>query len=81
MSGPMDMIFGVFSETDARLLKKYNLCFWSLAKTQAMLSLSNYNRTLQELFRMALIKSLAFVVFEILSNLVSMQNFLNANNC
>ena len=37
----MDMIFGVFSETDARLLKKYNLCFWSLAKTQAMLSLSN----------------------------------------
>ena len=77
----MDMIFGVFSETDARLLKKYNLCFWSLAKTQAMLSLSNYNRTLQELFTMALIKSLAFVVFEILSNLISMQNFLNANNC
>ena len=29
---------------------------------------------------MVLIKSLAFVVFEILSNLVSMQNFLNANN-
>ena len=39
------------------------------------------NRTLQELFRMALIKSVAFVVFEILSNLVSKQNFLNANNC
>ena len=32
------------------------------------------NRTLQELFRMALIKSVAFVVFEILSNLVSKQN-------
>ena len=39
------------------------------------------NRTLQELFRMALIKSVAFVVFEILRNLISMQNFLNANNC
>ena len=33
------------------------------------------------LFKMALIKSLAFIVFEILSNLVSMQNVLNANNC
>ena len=33
------------------------------------------------LFKMALIKSLAFIVFEILRNLVSMQNFLNANNC
>ena len=30
---------------------------------------------------MVLIKYVAFVVFEILSNLVSMQNFLNANNC
>ena len=39
------------------------------------------NRTLQELFRIALIKSVTFVVFEILSNLVSMQNVLNANNC
>ena len=39
------------------------------------------NRTLQELFRMVLIKSVAFVVFEILSNLVSMPNFLNAYNC
>ena len=39
------------------------------------------NGTLQEPFRMDLIKSLTFVVFEILSNLVSMQNFLNANNC
>ena len=39
------------------------------------------NRTLQKLFRMVLIKSVAFVVFEILRNLVSMQNFLNANNC
>ena len=38
------------------------------------------NRTLQELFRMVLIKSVAFVVFEILSNIVSMQNFLNASN-
>ena len=39
------------------------------------------NRTLQEFFRMVLIKSVAFVVFGILSDLVSMQNFLNANNC
>ena len=30
------------------------------------------NRTLKELFRMPLIKSVAFVVFEILSNLDSM---------
>ena len=34
------------------------------------------NRTLQKLFRMVLIKSVAFVIFEILRNLVSMQNFL-----
>ena len=39
------------------------------------------NRTLQKLFRMVLIKSVAFVVFETLRNLVSMKNFLNANNC
>ena len=39
------------------------------------------NRTLQVLFRMVLIKSVAFVVFEIFCNLVSMQIFLNANNC
>ena len=39
------------------------------------------NRNLQELFRIALVKSVAFVVFEIFCNLVSMQNFLNANNC
>ena len=40
-----------------------------------------FNRTLQELFRIVLIKPVAFVVFEILRNLISMQNFLNANNC
>ena len=39
------------------------------------------SRALQELFGMALIKFVAFVVFEILSNFVSMQNFLNTNNC
>ena len=39
------------------------------------------NRTVQELFRIALIKSMTFVVFEILSNLVSMPNCLNAYNC
>ena len=39
------------------------------------------NRTLQELFIMFLIKSVTFLVFEILRNLVSMQNILNANNC
>ena len=27
MSGPMDMIFGIFSETDVSLLKKYNSVF------------------------------------------------------
>ena len=46
MRGPMDMIFGVFSDTYARLLT-----------------------------------FVAFVVFEILLNLVSMQNLLNVNNC
>ena len=30
---------------------------------------------------MVLLNSVAFVVFKILRNLVSMQNFLNANNC
>ena len=39
------------------------------------------NRTLQELFRTTLIKPVAFAVFEILRNLISIQNFLNANNC
>ena len=39
------------------------------------------NRTPYKFFRMALIKSVAFVVFEILRNLISMQNFLNASNC
>ena len=39
------------------------------------------NWTLQEIFRMGLIKSAVFAVFEILRNLVSMENFLNANNC
>ena len=39
------------------------------------------NRNLQEPFRIALIKPVTFVVFEILRNLISMQNFLNANKC
>ena len=38
------------------------------------------NRTIQERFRIALIKSVAFVVFEILCNHFSMQIFLKANN-
>ena len=37
------------------------------------------NRTLQELLRMALIRPVAFVVIEILCNLISMQNFLTAD--
>ena len=37
-------------------------------------------RTLQELFRMALINFLTIVVLKILDNLFSMQNSLNANN-
>ena len=36
-------------------------------------------RTLQELFRMALVKFMTFVVLKILDDLVSMQNSLNAN--
>ena len=39
------------------------------------------NRNLKELFRIALNKSVAVVDFEILRNIVSMQNFLNGNNC
>ena len=39
-----------------------------------------FNRTLQELLRMVLIKPMAFVVFEILRNLVFIQKFLNANS-
>ena len=37
-------------------------------------------RTLQELFRMALVNFLTIVVLKILDNLFSMQNSLNANN-
>ena len=37
------------------------------------------NRTLQELLRMALIRPVAFVVIEILCNLISMQNFLTVD--
>ena len=37
------------------------------------------NRTLQELLTMALIRPVAFVVIEILCNLISMQNFLTVD--
>ena len=40
-----------------------------------------FNRNLKEFFRIPLIKSVAFVIFETLRNFVPMQNFLNANNC
>ena len=39
------------------------------------------NRTVQELFIMVLIKSVAFAVFETLQNLFSMKKVLGANNC
>ena len=39
------------------------------------------NSTLWELSGMVSMKSVAFVLFEILRNLVSMKNYLNANNC
>ena len=39
------------------------------------------DRTLKELRRMVLVNLVAFVVLKILHSLVSMQNFLNANNC
>ena len=103
MSDPMDMIFGVFSKSNVRLLKyitprffskyskSYNIlnvksCFKLNSPSEKMgrlefINLHVSNRTLQKLFRMVLIKSVAFVIFEILRNLVSMQNFLNANNC
>ena len=90
-SDPMDMIFGVFSETNGRLLKNIIMQFFSkysksyiilnIKSTVEAVKLHVSNRTLQDLFRMALIKSVVFVIFEILSNLVSKQNFLNANNC
>ena len=103
ISGSMDMIFGVFLETNMRLLKNTILRFFSkYSKSYNILNVKNClklnglnkktgsvetvnlhvsNRTLQELFIIVLIKSVAFVVFEILQNLVSIQNFLNANNC
>ena len=90
-SDPMDMIFGVFSETSGRLLKNIITQFFSkYSKSYIIVNIKSAveavklhasNRTLQDLFRMALIKSVVFVVFEILSNLVSKQNVLNANNC
>ena len=103
MSGPTDMIFGVFPKTNVRLLKNiishffskynksYNIKCQKLLKTQRLLTkktgcveavkLHVSNRTLQELSRIVLIKSVVFVVSEILHNLVSMQIFLNTNNC
>ena len=74
--GPMDMIFDLPSETNVRLLKNIISQFFSKYSKSSIT-----NRTLQELFRMALKKSVTFVVFEIFSNLVPMPNFLNAFNC
>ena len=39
------------------------------------------NRTLYKISKMVLLKSVSFLVFEILRSLVSMQTSLNANNC
>ena len=52
-------------------------------KTSCLEAVNLYvsNRTLRKFFRMVLINSVSFVAFEILPTLVSMQNFLNANNC
>ena len=99
----MDMIFGMFSETNVRLLKiiisqffskyskRYNIlnikkCLklngpWQNTGRVEVVKLHVSNRTLQELSKMALIKYVAFVVFEILRNLISMQNVLKASNC
>ena len=74
--GPMDMIFDLPSETNVRLLKNIISQFFSKYSKSSIT-----NRTLQELFRMALKKSVTFVVFEIFSNFVPMPNFLNAFNC
>ena len=102
MDGPMDMIFGMFSQANVRLLKKIISQFLSkyikcskrcnISNVKSSLKLTNSqlitfdkntghdedvklhvsNRTLQELFRMALRKSVSFVVFQILRNLISM---------
>ena len=84
----MDIIFGVFLETNVRLLKniisqlfsKYSKSY-NISNVKVALNLTALNkktacvqavklrvshRTLQELFIMVLIKSVAFVVFEIL---------------
>ena len=102
MSSLMDMIFGMFSQANVRLLKKIISQFLSkyikcskrcnISNVKSSLKLTNSqlitfdkntghdedvklhvsNRTLQELFRMALRKSVSFVVFQILRNLISM---------
>ena len=99
MSSLMDMIFGMFSQANVRLLKKIIWQFLSkyskrcnisnvksclkLTSTQLItfdkntghdedVKLHVSNRTLQGLFRMALRKSVSFVVFQILRNLISM---------
>ena len=104
-SGPMDIIFGLPSQANVRLLKNIISQFFSkYSKSHNILNIKRCvklkspqqkhgsgraeavklhlsNSTLQKLFRMALIKSVALVVFEIFSNLVSIPNFLNVYNC
>ena len=92
MGGPINMIFDVFSETIVRFLKNINLhkLLKKLLKTWGPLKKMGHfgavklhvpNRTLWELSRMALVKFVAFVIFEILCSLVFMQKSLNVNNC
>ena len=96
MGSPIDMNVDVFWETSVGFLKsvvlqlfpKYSQSYVNLnVKSRAKFNCLNcfYLNvtyiTLEELFRMALVKFVTFVVLKILDNLVSMQNSLNANNC
>ena len=95
VGGPIDMNVEVFWETYVGFLKtvvlqlfpKYSQSYVNLnVKSRAKFNCLNCfylnvtYRTLEELFRMALVKFVTFVVLKILGNLVSMQNFLNATN-
>ena len=92
MGDPINMIFDVFSETIVRflknlilhkLLKKLLKTWGPLTKRWAVLEPSNYMCLIQlyELSRMALVKFVAFAIFEILCGLAFMQKSLNVNNC
>ena len=92
MRSPMVMNFGVFLETYVRLLTSLtSLFFSSYSKSydnlnaKSCLKLNVLNKKTRCLGATKLYVPNTtfqfFVVFKILLNFVSMQNFLNANNC